>query len=204
MQSHLTDSLLAGLVATRLCQEFGSPLSTLTAIMPQAAEAPARAVLDETVSELRLRHALFDVAFGPPDGREWPELAQLLRGAPMAHRVAFDAGETPSEPPDPATMRLLLGVMLLGGEALPRGGTVQLSSASDGGFALRAEGRDAAWPSALVTLVGGGAVEVALAEGPDRVLAPWIYILAAADGRRLDFAPGAGPGAPPLLVSPRS
>ena len=203
MHAPLTDSLLAGLVAARLCQEFGSPLSTLTAIMPQAAEAPARAVLDETVGELRLRHALFDMAFGPPDQREWPELALLLRGAPMAHRVAFDAGEPPPDSPDPATMRLLLGVMLLGGEALPRGGTVRLSSEPDGGFAVQAEGRDAAWPSAMVVLVGGGALEFALAEGPRRVLAPWTYLLAAADGRRLDFGLGAGPGAPPLKVSPR-
>jgi hypothetical protein len=93
--------------------------------------------------------------------------------------------------------------MLLGGEALPRGGTVRLSPAPDGGFAVRAEGRDAAWPSALVTLVGGGALELALAEGPRRVLAPWTYLLAAADGRRPDFGPGVSPGAPPLLVSPR-
>lgn len=203
MHAPSPDLRMAELVAARLCHEFGSPLSTLTAIMPQAAEASAHAVLTETVAELRLRHALFGALYGQPDELEWSSLAVLLGGAPVAHRVRFSSGEPPPGDVGAATIRLLLGAMLLGGEALPRGGSVRLTAGAGGGFAVLAEGRDAVWPSSLSALLAGGRLDAALADGPRRVLVPWVLHLAAADGRVVGLDRSGGAALPALTLSPR-
>jgi histidine phosphotransferase ChpT len=194
---------LAELVATRLCHDFGSPLSTLTAVMPQAGEAPAHALLTETVAELKARHRLFCVMFGLADDLDWPQFTELLAGSPISHRVAFDVRAAQGIPVPGATiMRLLLAAALVAGEALPRGGVVRISTWAEGGFAILPEGRDASWSPTLLLLISGGTMEAALREGPRRVLAPWVAALAAAEGRRLDFALGAGLGMAPLVISP--
>jgi histidine phosphotransferase ChpT len=192
---------LAELVATRLCHDFGSPLSTLTAVMPQAGEAPAHALLTETVAELKARHRLFCVMFGLADDLDWSQFSELLAGSPISHRVAFDVRAAGSPPaPGPATMRLLLAAALLAGEALPRGGIVRIAAEAEGRFAILPEGRDASWSPTLLLLVSGGTMEAALREGPRRVLAPWVAALAAAEGRRLDFTLGAAMGMAPLVI----
>ena len=190
------------MICTRLCHDFGSPLSTLTAVMPQAGEAPAHALLTETVTDLRARHRLFCAMFGLPDDLDWCQLAELLAGSPIAHRVEFDVRTAPDTPvPTAATMRLLLSAALLAGEALPRGGAVRIAVGKEGGFAILPERCDARWSPTLLLLVSGGAIEEALREGPHQVLAPWVAALAAAEGRRLEFPLGTGLGMPPLLIS---
>ena len=193
------ETRLAELVAARLCHDIGSPLSTLTAIMPQAAEPAAHALLSETAVELRQRHRLFCLCFGGGDELGWDDLAEALRGAPMAHRVRFAFGPGPRQL-GAATGRLLLAAALLAAESLPRGGEVRLAQ-EDGAFLLRAEGRDQAWPEALLRLVGGGAMEPILAEGPRWVLSPWVVSLARAEFREVSFLLPPGDGPPVLRIA---
>jgi histidine phosphotransferase ChpT len=196
------DIQLAEMVATRLCHDFCSPLSTLTALMPQAGEAAARDLLVETVAELKARHRLFCAVFGMADGCEWSHLATLLEGAPTSHRVRFVLGAAPGQaPPSPSTVRLLLSALMLAAEALPRGGAVRLACDAEGGFSIMPEGRDAAWSPPLVELVSGGSLEAALAHGPRRSLAAWTLRLALAERRWLDFALGRDGTVPPLVIS---
>ena len=197
------DTRLAEMVATRLCHDLCSPLSTLNAIMPQAGEALAHDLLLETVAALKARHQLFCAVFGTADGFDWSRLAALLDGAPTAHRVRFAVGVEPQgAPPAASTLRLLLAALMLAAEALPRGGVVRLACTAEGGFAITAEGQDAAWSSTLVLLLSGGSLDAALDYGPRRALAPWTLRLAAAECREVGFALGVEAAMPPLLISP--
>lgn len=190
---------LAEQVAARLCHDIGSPLSTLTAIMPQAGEPAAHALLSETAVELRQRHRLFCLCFGVGDELGWDDLGEALRGAPMAHRVRFVLGAGPDTLPG-GTGRLLLAAALLAAETLPRGGEVLLA-AEEGGFLLRAAGRDQRWPEGLLRLIGGESLDSVLAEGPRWVLAPWVHSLARAEFRDLSLPLPPGDGAPALRIS---
>lgn len=196
------DQRLSELVAARICHDLGSPVASLTALMPQAADPAAMEILDETARELRARLMLMGAVFGLPDELDWPGVARLLAGAPMAHRVAFSlparAGTLPS-----GLARLVLAALLMAAESLPRGGTVHASEPAPGTLALRPEGRDAAWPEVLLELVAGGAIEAALAQGPRRVLAPWLVSLAAGEGQTLGFAMPATAGLPVLTITSR-
>jgi histidine phosphotransferase ChpT len=191
---------LAELMAARIFHDLGSPMASITAILPQATDPAAHAILMETAGELRARMKLFAAAFGHGDDLPWHELGALLQGAPMAHRVRFEV------PPSSGTMsagrvRLVLSTALLSAEALPRGGVVRMAEGPGGGLAFLPEGRDAAWSPTFVELVADGSIEQALEGGPRRVLAPWVVAQAMAEGMELSFAMGAGSALPPLLLN---
>jgi histidine phosphotransferase ChpT len=189
------DHRLAELVAARICHDLGSPASTLVALQ---GEAGAEAILRETADELRLRHRLLSAAFGMGDEADLPALRDLLRGAPMAHRVSFVV-EGEAAPLPAGRARVVLVAALLAAEALPRGGTVRIA-AGPLPYAAWPEGRDAAWTPALGRLLAGESTEDALAAGPRGVLAPWFAALLRAEGLRASFALGTGPAAAPLLI----
>lgn len=194
------DQRLSELVAARICHDLGSPVASLTALLPQAADPAAMEILDETARELRARLLLMGAVFGLPDEMDWPGMARVLAGAPMAHRVAFSlparGGVLPA-----GVARLALAGLLMTAECLPRGGTVYASEPAPGLLVLRPEGRDAAWPEALLELLAGGPIEAALDEGPRRVLAPWLFSIAAGERHELGLAMPMGAGLPALTIT---
>lgn len=194
-----TDPRLAELLASRICHDLGSPVASVTALLPQAADPAAHEILSETTVELGARLKLFSAAFGFSDELSWAELGPLLLGAPMAHRVKFEM-EAAAAQLSPGRVRLVLSAALLAAEALPRGGAVRISREADGSVALLPEGRDAEWSPTLIQLLSGGSMETALAEGPRRVLAPWVMAQAAAERAELSLALSAGMAMPPLLI----
>lgn len=194
-----TDPRLAELLASRICHDLGSPVASVTALLPQAADPAAHEILTETTVELGARLKLFSAAFGSSDELAWSELAPLLLGAPMAHRVRFEMAAAAAQL-QPGRVRLVLSAALLAAEALPRGGIVRISRDSDGSVALLPEGRDAQWSPTLVQLLSGGSMEMAIAEGPRRMLAPWVVAQAEAEGAELGLALSAGTAMPPLLI----
>jgi histidine phosphotransferase ChpT len=194
-----TDPRLAELLASRICHDLGSPVASITALLPQAADPAAHEILTETTEELGARLKLFSAAFGSSDELAWSELAPLLRGAPMAHRVRFEMAAAAVQL-QPGRVRLVLSAALLAAEALPRGGIVRISRDPEGSVALLPEGRDAVWSPTLVQLLSGGSMEMAIAEGPRRMLAPWVVAQAAAEGVELGLALSAGVAMPPLLI----
>lgn len=191
---------LAELLAARVFHDLGSPMASITAILPQATDPAAHAILMETAGELRARMKLFAAAFGHGDDLPWHELGALLQGAPMAHRVRF---ETPQSLGllSAGRVRLVLSTALLSAEALPRGGVVRIAEGPDGGLSFLPEGRDAAWSPTFIELMADGSLEHALEGGPRRVLAPWVVTQAMAEGMELSFALGTGQSLPPLLVT---
>lgn len=194
-----TDPRLAELLASRICHDLGSPVASVTALLPQAADPAAHEILTETTTELGARLKLFSAAFGSSDELAWAELAPLLLGAPMAHRVRFEMAAAAAQLP-PGHVRLVLSAALLAAEALPRGGTVRISRDPNGSVAFLPEGRDAEWSPTLVQLLSGGSLEMAIAEGPRRVLAPWVVSQAAAEGLELGLALPVGMAMPSLMI----
>ncbi len=192
---------LAELMAARIFHDLGSPMASITAILPQATDPAAHAILMETAAELRARMKLFSAAFGSGDDLAWHELGTLLQGAPMAHRVRFEMPQL-NETLTAGRARLMLSIALLAAEALPRGGVVRITQDAAGWVTFLPEGRDAAWSPTLAELVAGGEIEEALAAGPRRVLAPWAIAQAEAEGMELSFALGMGISVAPLRLGP--
>jgi histidine phosphotransferase ChpT len=193
---------LAELVAARICHDLGSPVATLGALLPQAAEPEALQVLVDAGAELRGRLRLFAALFGPCDPLGWPEVAALLAASPVAQRVRFALPAAGGEMPG-GLARLCLAAALLAAEALPRGGVVQVTATAPRGLAFRAEGRQVEWSPVLLDLLAGGPLDAALAQGPRRVLAPWLLALAAGEAQEVGFALAAEEGPPALLLTPR-
>ena len=192
---------LTELLAARIFHDLGSPMASITALLPQATEPAAHAILLETAGELRARMKLFAAAFGNGDDAPWHELGSLLQGAPMAHRVRVEVPQSP-EVLGHGRVRLVLSAALLSAEALPRGGIVRVWQDAAGQLAFLPEGRDAAWSPTFVDLMAQGSMEEALAAGPRRVLAPWVTVQASAEGMELSFALGTGLSLPSLVISP--
>jgi histidine phosphotransferase ChpT len=192
---------LAELMAARIFHDLGSPMASITAILPQATDPAAHAILMETAAELRARMKLFSAAFGSGDDLAWHELGILLQGAPMAHRVRFELPASTEILPS-GRVRLMLSTALLSAEALPRGGVVRVAQDQAGWVTFLPEGRDAAWSQTFLELMADGSLEAALSGGPRRVLAPWVMAQAAAEGVELSFALGVGTALAPLRITP--
>lgn len=192
---------LAELMASRIFHDLGSPMAGITALLPQASDTAAQAILRETADELRSRMRLFSAAFGSGDELGWDELGPLLDGAPMAHRVRFELPLAQDTLP-PGCVRLFLSLALLAAEALPRGGVVRMSQDEAGCVTVLPEGRDATWSPTLLELLAGGSLDQALTEGPRRILAVWVVAQAQAERHELSLALAAGFALPALLAEP--
>lgn len=194
-------SRLTELIAARIFHDLGSPIASITALLPQLADPAAASIVTETAAELRARMELFSATFGHGDELGWLDLPRLLQGAPMAHRVRFELPHG-REILSSGRARLLLAATLLAAEALPRGGVVRVSEDQDGWVSLLPEGRDANWSPVLVELLAGGTLADALSAGPRRVLAPWVMAQAEEQGAELSLSLATALAMPPLRIGP--
>jgi histidine phosphotransferase ChpT len=171
---------LAEGVARRMCHDFAGLLGTLDGLTALAAEdAEAAALAVETAGRLAARVRLLRGAWG--GGVEALDAAALLalaHGLPGGERLrvvcAHVAGAVEGD-----AARLCLCLMLVGAQAMPRGGTLHVGAAADEVWVALA-GAGAAWPAAALR-AGGPAVE----EGPLAVPAVLCGLLAARLGWRL-------------------
>jgi histidine phosphotransferase ChpT len=205
------DAQLARLLAARLCHDLGGAVGTLggTLDLVRDGEGEMLALAQETAGALRQRLRLYAAAWGEatPDA-DAAALARLLEGSPAAPRVRFQLNHlAPGAVVPGALIPLALNAALLAAEALPRGGSVTLAGSAEAGLYACPEGRDAAWPPALLALLAGADPAAVLEEGPRRVLAPLLLSLAAEAGWSVSLAHGpeqgaAAGGVPPLLLAP--
>lgn len=202
---------LAGVLAARLCHDLAGPLGTVTGALDLAEGADAEvlalareAALDLT-QRLRLCRAAWAEGAGPTN---LMELASLVQG--LAHRgVRVDLAGLPSGARlRPGLGRLLLNVLLLGAEGMPRGGTLAVQGDPDGDLAVMLAGPGAAWPQGAAETLANPARAVDLLRQqpatlqPRALLAPLASLLAAREGLRLGLLMGpAGIEAPPLLIT---
>jgi hypothetical protein len=183
---------------------MSGPLGTVTGALELATEDPDSAVESlqlaqeaaaQMVLRLRLSRAAWAGDCGPLDAAG---LADLATGLPP--RVLLEAGALTGRFA-PRVARVLVNMLLLAVDALPRGGTISLSGAPDSEVVLMVSGAHAAWPAGL-PLALNNPLEAPLDE-PRAVQGPLAALLAQEAGLRLSllFAGGGRDnGVPPLLL----
>jgi histidine phosphotransferase ChpT len=201
---------LAELLASRLCHDLSGPLNGLGAGLTEATAGSAMAAeglaLAQEAATIAIRRlVLLRAAWGEPgESLDRPALERLATGLP-ARRVRVDlAGLTEGIVFGPVASRLLLNVLLLGAESLPRGGTIVLQGDAAGGVVAMIDGPQAAWPDCLPALIAApdSAQEMLCDATPRDLQAPLTVMMAAAGGQFLSLLLGAAAtSAPPLLVS---
>jgi histidine phosphotransferase ChpT len=194
----LTETLCA-----RLCHDLASPLGSLAGAVEVAMEEPeaaeeALAVAAESSRGLGARLRLLRAAWGgDAEALDGPALERLAEGLPP--RVRLDAAGLAPAPFPPGAAGLVLNLLLLGAEALPRGGVVSLSGGREAGVVLAVAGPRAAWPEELAGLLSGAETVASALGQPRRVQAPFMALLARARGARLGFLPAPSDGQPAPL-----
>ncbi len=208
---HTSDALrLAELLAARLCHELAGPAGALAGTLELAVEDrdfDAVAMAHEQAALLVARLRLLRAAWGGGKALDVPQLRALLVGLPRAARVRTDLDRLdPAAGFPPPAARLLLNVLLLAGESLPRGGRVALASVASGTVvSLHGKGADcqvADWPASLAATLGG---DFSWARVDARHLqAPLTALMARTAGIGLTLAAAGGPGedAATLLIGP--
>ncbi len=192
---------LAEALCARICHDIASPLGTLIGsleLMTERAGALSDALplAVEVAASMGDRLRLLRAAWaGDCGGLGAKQLHALAAGLPGRVRVSVDGLQGTFAPP---VARVLVNLLLLGAEALPRGGALALSGAAGGALLATVEGPDAAWPATLAAGLASGA-PTGLAN-PRLVQPPLVLLLARAAGLLPSLPPGAA--APALLLTP--
>ena len=200
-RAELTDALCA-----RLCHDLSSPLGTLIGSLELMMEDPgsiaealplASEVALAMGARLRLLRAAWTGDAGPMTRSQLAGLAKGLPGRVQADLTGLQDGAFPSP-----MARVLLNLLLLGAEALPKGGVVAMTGQPDADVLVMLDGPSAAWPAELpLALADLAAVPL---NDPRTVQPSLVAMSAQAAGLRLTIlmAPGAPVAAAPLLLAP--
>jgi histidine phosphotransferase ChpT len=197
---------LAELLCARLCHDLGGPIGGLAGAVELAATGPDSGLADIAAasSELGLRLRLLRAAFGAGGIRlDRPRLTELAAAVPGADRLRIDLDGLPRGASfAPSLGRVLLNLLLLAPEGLPRGGTLTLTRVDEAAVLARLTGPRAAWPNGFATYLGDPAAARAALVPPRFRLAPWVALLAAQLGVQLSLLVPAGRarGPAPLLL----
>lgn len=196
------DLHLTRLVGLRLCHDLGGVVGTIgnALDMMEGAGSEAAALARDAAEVLRRRLVLWRALLGGQGEATLGATLALLEGQLAGGRARADASALdPSVPVAGEMVPVLLAAMLLGGDALPRGGQVRLGGDPQREFAIWPDGLRAAWPASLVRALAGGP----LPEDPigRDVMVVWLCTVAAAGGMRLTLALPPGETAGPLLLA---
>ena len=201
MTAHPDPTELAEALCARLCHDLAGPLSTIMGVLEIASEDPGAAaealeIGSQTAQSMALRLRLLRAAWAGDCG---PMNAQGIKtlASGLPPRVRAELGGLAQGPFDGKLARVLLNMLLLGVDALPRGGTLVLSG-TPARITLQPEGLDAVWPDGLAAVLNGG--DMGLAD-PRTLQMPLTSIYARMAGRRLLLGPAPSEGSlGPLLL----
>jgi histidine phosphotransferase ChpT len=191
----ISDALCA-----RICHDLSSPLGTLIGAIELVADdgfaSEALPLATETAVAMGHRLRLLRAAWAGDCGALAPaDLSDLACGLPP--RIRLDASQLPPRAFAAAMSRVLVNLMLLAAEALPRGGTIRMIGDAD--VIVMLEGPGAAWPDSLLeALAEPGRVSL---DDPRAAPAPVMVMLAHAAGLQVSIllAPGLEPSGPPPI-----
>ncbi len=191
---------LAELLAARMSHDLAGLAGVLAGALELAADDPdpaealalARDAAGELAARLRLLRAAWAGDAGAVSRRTLEALVPGLGGRLRVDLSALDPGAFPA-----GLSRVLPNLLLLGAEALPRGGALALSGSPAAGVTLGVEGAGAAWPPGLRGLVAAPHAAWTVTE-PRQLQPALLVLLVDAAGLALRF--GAGAGTPALHV----
>lgn len=194
------------LICARLCHDLSGLVGTVGGAMELLSDAPSDlpeelALAADAARELTARLRLYRAAWAGGEGAlSLPSLLALADGLPHARQITIEAELSPPDATLPHTVaRLLLNLLLLAGECLPKGGRILLAGAPDDLF-LRVLGPNAAWPSGFAACIADSDAAIAALTTARRVQMPLSALIAHAHGPRLSMLMGpAAAGAPPVL-----
>ena len=189
---------LVELTCARLCHDLGGLIGTASNALEMVAEDADRGneVVAFAVSATRAltqRLRLMRAAWGPDS--EVLSLSTFvdLAAPPLAmRRVGLD---TRILPPDsvfsPPLGRVLLNLILLACDCMPKGGTIVVMG-EPADLLIRIDGPEAAWPPGFTACMGNEAAALAALSGARAVQMPLTALLALS--RELRLSPVLGPG----------
>ena len=191
---------LAELLAARLSHDLSGLAGVLAGALDLAADDPdpaeALAIARDAAAELAARLRLLRAAWSGDAGLlRAADLGALVPGLGGAGRLRVDLAGLGDASFPPGLSRLLPNLLLLGAEALPRGGTLRLSGTPAAGITLAVDGPRLAWPPTLATHVASPDSAWAIAS-PRDLQPALVVLLARAAGLALH------PGEASLRVSP--
>lgn len=202
---------LSDLIAARLSHDIGGLVATLTGLLELAGDSvettePLSGAADAALELTRRLNLLREAWSGESVGLNLPGLQALARGLPGAHRLQLDVTSLPGDTVFPPRIaRMILNVLLLGAESLPRGGTIGLVSAGGQDILITIAGPRGGWPAGLAACLVDEQAAWAALSGP-RVLMPGLVALLARQlAIRVSILMPSGRGRramPPLLLSP--
>jgi histidine phosphotransferase ChpT len=198
---------LTELVCARLCHDLsgllGSLIGTLELVTEASEDTEAASIVTATATALALRLKLLRAAWGgQPGPLDLLHLIALARGL-AGRRVGLDVSALPESTVfSPAVGRLVLNLLLLAAESLPKGGVLRLDGGSTDVIA-RLIGPSAAWPAGLIGMLADGAAAWQALADPRTIQAPLTALLARHHGLQLTVLVPMGPPtiAPPLRLT---
>ncbi|MDW8400022.1 MAG: histidine phosphotransferase family protein [Acetobacteraceae bacterium] len=192
----MTDPItLAQDLAARICHDLGGPVGMVAGMLDLAPDAEALATAREGAAELRRRLLLWRAAAGGAGPVPLSDLAPLTQGLLAGGRATLAVAAESA--PRAEAGRLLLLAAMVAGEALPKGGAVEIAAAGEG-FVVLADGPLLRWPPALLAGLAGEDVEA----GPRSVLPRLLLSLASAQGWRVELLMEASGAAAVLFLAP--
>ena len=188
---------LVELTCARLCHDLGGLIGTVDNAIDMVAEDADRddevlAFASSAARALAQRLRLMRAAWGPEtDPIALPGLVRLVTPPLTARRIGLD---TRTFAPDsifpPSTGRVVLNLIVLASDCLPRGGTiVMIGEPTD--LLIRIDGPSAAWPPGFAACMCDEAAALAAVTSARSVQMPLTVLMAIS--RMLRLSPVLGP-----------
>jgi histidine phosphotransferase ChpT len=188
---------LVELTSARLCHDLGGLIGTVGNALEMMTEDEGgdnevHAFASSAAKALAQRLRLMRAAWGPEsETMTITALRALIVPALGARRIGLDMRTLPAGSVfTPPVARVVLNLIMLAGDCLPRGGTVVLMG-TPGDLLVRIDGPGAAWPTGLVPCLGDETAALTALAGVASVQMPLTVLLALSRGLRL--SPVLGP-----------
>jgi histidine phosphotransferase ChpT len=197
---------LAELTCARLCHDLSGLLGTIGGALELATEGDGENSEELTLAadaarEMILRLRFYRAAWGGTrEGLSVPGLHALAEGLPNARSITLESHGLSHDTVLPSPVSgLVLNLLLLAAEGLPRGGRVLLAGTPSDLF-VRILGPNAAWPTGLAACIADEAAALAAMSTSRAIQMPLTALMAHGHGLRLSMLMGPTPaGAPPPL-----
>ncbi len=207
--AQLADTIrLVELICARLCHDLGGLIGTVGNALDMVTEDAGRdnevlAFASSAANALTQRLRLMRTAWGPDsDEIALSALVKLCNQALAARRVGLD---TSALPPDcvfpPPIGRVVLNLIVLACDCLPRGGTIVLLG-EPADLLVRIVGPGAAWPPGFTDCMRDAAAALAALSNALSVQMPLTALFAQSGGLRLSPVLGPTSGIEALRLSP--